>query len=158
MLELLLSATTVYFFLISLVNVLLSSIKSICTVRYGRGICVTMNVISYSFYVVVVEQIANLPLTITVISTALANALGVWLSYVILDFLQKDRLWKIEVILPKDLTSLFHIGLSSIPHDYIEMGPKVLFNFYCETKEDTRTVIDLCKQYKGKFFAFEAKL
>ena len=158
MLELLLSATTVYFFLISLVNVLLSSIKSICTVRYGRGICVTMNVISYSFYVVVVEQIANLPLTITVISTALANALGVWLSYVILDFLQKDRLWKIEVILPKDLTSLFHIGLSSIPHDYIEMGPKVLFNFYCETKEDTKTVIDLCKQYKGKFFAFEAKL
>ena len=109
MLELLLSATTVYFFLISLVNVLLSSIKSICTVRYGRGICVAMNVISYSFYVIVVEQIANLPLTITVISTAFANALGVWLSYVILDFLQKDRLWKIEVILPKDLTSLFHI-------------------------------------------------
>jgi len=158
MLELLLSTTTLYFFLISLINVLLSSIKSICTVRYGRGICVTMNVISYSFYVVVVEQIANLPLMITVISTALANALGVWLSYVILDFLQKDRLWKIEVILPKDLTSLFHIGLSSIPHDYIEMGPKVLFNFYCETKEDTKTVIDLCKQYKGKFFAFEAKL
>lgn len=158
MLELLLSTTTLYFFLISLINVLLSSIKSICTVRYGRGICVTMNIISYSFYVVVVEQIANLPLMITVISTALANALGVWLSYVILDFLQKDRLWKIEVILPKDLTSLFHIELSSIPHDYIEMGPKVLFNFYCETKEDTKTVIDLCKQYKGKFFAFEAKL
>lgn len=158
MLELLFSATTLYFFLISLINVLLSSIKSICTVRYGRGICVAMNVISYSFYVIVVEQIANLPLTITVISTAFANALGVWLSYVILDFLQKDRLWKIEVILTKDLTSLFHIGLSSIPHDYIEMGPKVLFNFYCETKEDTKTVIDLCKQYKGKFFAFEAKL
>lgn len=158
MLELLFSTTTLYFFLISLINVLLSSIKSICTVRYGRGICVTMNVISYSFYVIVVEQIANLPLAVTVISTAFANALGVWLSYAILDFLQKDRLWKIEVILPKDLTSLFHIGLSSIPHDYIEMGPKVLFNFYCETKEDTKTVIDLCKQYKGKFFAFEAKL
>lgn len=158
MLNILLSTTTLYFFLISLINVLLSSIKSICTVRYGRGICVIMNVVSYSFYVVVVEQIATLPLTITVISTALANALGVWLSYVILDFLQKDRLWKIEVILPKDLTSLFHIGLGSIPHDYIEMGPKVLFNFYCETKEDTKKVIDLCKQYKGKFFAFEAKL
>lgn len=158
MLNALLSTTTLYFFLISLINVLLSSIKSICTVRYGRGICVIMNVVSYSFYVIVVEQIANLPLTITVISTALANALGVWLSYVILDFIQKDRLWKIEVIVPKALTSLFHNGLSSIPHDYIEMGPKVLFNFYCETKEDTKRVITLCKQYKGKFFAFEAKL
>ena len=158
MLNALLSTTTLYFFLISLINVLLSSIKSICTVRYGRGICVIMNVVSYSFYVIVVEQIANLPLTITVISTALANALGVWLSYVILDFIQKDRLWKIEVIVPKTLTSLFHNGLSSIPHDYIEMGPKVLFNFYCETKEDTKRVITLCKQYKCIFFAFEAKL
>ena len=77
------SITTLYFFIISLVNVILSSTKSICTVRYGRGINVLANVISYSFYVVVVKQTADLPLEITVVATAAANALGVWLSYVI---------------------------------------------------------------------------
>ena len=76
MLNTLLSTTTLYFFLISLVNVMLSSTKSICTVRYGRGINVLTNVIAYSFYVIVVKQTADLPLTITVISTAAANALG----------------------------------------------------------------------------------
>lgn len=152
------SITTLYFFIISLINVMLSSTKSICTVRYGRGINVIANVISYSFYVIVVKQTANLPLEVTVISTACANALGVWLSYVILDRLQKDRLWKVEVIVPKVHTERLHYELKNITHNYIEMGPKTLFNFYCETKEATKTVIKHCQDCDGKFFAFENKL
>ena len=154
----LLSTTTLYFFLISLINVILSSTKSICTVRYGRGINVLTNVISYSFYVIVVKQTADLPLTITVISTAAANALGVWLSYVILDLVQKDKLWKVEVVIPKCFTERLHYELKSVPHNYVELGPRTLFNFYCETREDTSKVIKHCKEYKGKIFAVENKL
>jgi hypothetical protein len=150
--------TTLYFFLISLINVILSSIKSICTVRYGRGINVLTNVIAYSFYVIVVKQTADLPLVITVVSTACANALGVWLSYVILDRLQKDRLWKVEVVVPKCFTEKLHYELKDIPHNYIELGPKTLFNFYCETKADTSRVTKHCTEFHGKFFAAENKL
>lgn len=152
------SITTLYFFLISLLNVILSSIKSICTVRYGRGINVLTNVIAYSFYVIVVKQTADLPLTITVISTAFANALGVWLSYAILDLIQKDKLWKVEVVVPECFTERLHYDLKSIPHNYVELGPKTLFNFYCETKEDTSKVIKHCRDFYGKFFAVENKL
>ncbi len=157
MIENLISTTTLFFFLISLLNVMLSSIKSICTVRYGRGINVVANVIAYSFYVVVVKQTANLPLEITVIATACANALGVWLSYVILDYLQKDKLWKIEVVVSKQHTNILHTALSHIPHDYIDVGPKTLFNFYCSSKTETREVVAQCKNYKGRFFAVENK-
>ncbi len=153
MLDTLFSLTTLYFLLISLVNVMLNSIKSICVVRYGRGVNVLMNVIAYSFYVVVVKQTANLPLIITVVATALANALGVWLSYVILDHLQKDKLWKIEVVVLKRHTNELHNVLNYIPHDYIEVGPKTLFNFYCSSKDETREVISQCKKYQGRFFA-----
>lgn len=154
----LLSTTALYFFLISLINVILSSIKSICTVRYGRGINIIANVVSYSFYVIVVKQTADLPLAITVISTAVANALGVWLSYVILDKLQKDKLWKVEVVVPKCYTNKLHSELKSIPHNYVELGPKTLFNFYCETKDDTSFVVKRCQACEGKFFATENKL
>ena len=160
MLSTLLSLTTVYFFLISLVNVILSSTKSICTVRYGRGINVLANVVAYSFYTVVVKQTADLPLEITVVATAAANALGVWLSYVILDKIQKDRLWKIEVVLPKEYAEqaeALHEELNNIPHNYVDIGPRVLFNFYCSTREETSTVIKYCKKYNGKFFAVEDK-
>ena len=152
------SITTLYFFIISLVNVILSSIKSICTVRYGRGINVITNVVAYSFYTIVVKQTAALPLTTTIIATAVANALGVWLSYVILDRLHKDRLWKVEVVVPKCYTERLHYELADIPHNYIELGPKSLFNFYCETRADTSKVTEYCKAYNGKFFAAENKL
>jgi hypothetical protein len=157
MLETLFSLTTLYFLLISLVNVMLNSIKSICVVRYGRGINVLMNVIAYSFYVVVVKQTASLPLIITIAATAIANALGVWLSYVILDIIQKDRLWKIEVVVPRHYTDVLHITLNYIPHTYIEAGPKTVFNFYCSTKKETKEVVDQCKKYNGRFFAVENK-
>ena len=158
MLTIILSMSTLYFFLISLINVILSSTKSICTVRYGRGVNICTNVIAYSFYNVIVKQTASLPLEITIISTAIANALGVWLSYVILDLIQKDRLWKLEVVVPKHVTAVLHTNLNHIPHNYIEVGPKTLFNFYCGTKADTKEVIELCKKYNGKFFAVENKL
>lgn len=157
MLSTLLSVTTIYFFIISLVNVILSSTKSICTVRYGRGINVCTNVISYSFYTIVVKQTASLPLEITVIATAAANALGVWLSYVMLDKLQKDRLWKIEVVVPNEFTEKLHEELNDIPHNYIDIGPRALFNFYCNTRAETSIVTKHCKNYKGKFFAIENK-
>jgi hypothetical protein len=115
------------------------------------------NVISYSFYVIVVKQTADLPLEITVVATAAANALGVWLSYVILDRLQKDRLWKIEVVVDKDYTEALHKELNDIPHNYIDIGPRALFNFYCSTRKETSMVIKHCKKYNGKFFAVEDK-
>ena len=154
----LLSITTLYFFIISLINVVLSSAKSICTVRYGRRINVIMNVIAYSFYTIVVKQTASLPLATTVLATAAANAVGVWTSYAILDRLQKDRLWKVEVIVPKRFAEKLHEDLMHIPHNYIELGPRVLFNFYCETKTDTSEVIQYSKKCDGKFFAVENKL
>ena len=151
------SLTTLYFFLICLINVILSSTKSICTVRYGRGINVLTNVVSYSFYAVVVKQTASLPLEITVVSTAVANALGVWLSYVMLDRIQKDRLWKVEVVVPKHFTEVLHDELRDIPHNYVDIGPRTLFNFYCSTKTETTVVTKKGKEYQGKFFAIENK-
>lgn len=157
MLNTIISTSTLYFFLISLINVILSSTKSICTVRYGRGINVLTNVIAYSFYTVVVKQTASLPLEVTVIATATANALGVWFSYVVLDMIQKDRLWKIEVVLPKIYTETLHNELKHISHDYLDVGPKTLFNFYCSTKAETKEVILQSKKYDGRFFAVENK-
>ena len=117
-----------------------------------------MNVIAYSFYTVVVKQTADLPLDITVITTAIANAVGVWLSYVILDRLQKDRLWKLEVVIPSNFTEKFACELANIPHNYIQLGNKTSFNFYCETRADTSEVIKCGRKYDGKFFAVENKL
>ena len=117
-----------------------------------------MNVISYSFYVIVVKQTAALPLPATVLATAVANALGVWLSYAMLDKIQKDRLWKFEVVIKNCVVEEFHKVLTHIPHNYIEIGPKTIFNFYCSTREESAEVLKFSKLYHGKIFAVENKL
>ena len=87
-----------------------------------------------------------------------ANALGVWLSYVVLDRLQKDRLWKFEVVVKNCYSTDLHEALAHIPHNYIEIGPRTLFNFYCETKEDSAEVLKYSRHYQGKVFVIENKL
>ena len=75
-----------------------------------------------------------------------------------LDLIQKDKLWKVEVVVAKAYTEQLHNELKAIPHNYVELGPRTLFNFYCETKADTSVVVKHCKAYHGKFFAAENKL
>ena len=165
MLNTIFSVTTLYFFIISLINVILSSTKSICTVRYGRGINVIANVIAYSFYTVVVKQTATLPLEVTILATAIANALGVWCSYAVLDRLQKDRLWKIECTVAEQLTDTIEglLAANTISYkksDCIDygVGHCTVFSIYTKTREQSKKVKELLKNYKVKYFIVESQI
>ena len=83
------------FFVISLVNVMLSTVKSVLTVKATKGVATLINAISYGFYAVVVKQLASLDLGATVTITILTNIIGVYISLWIVEKFKKDRLWKI---------------------------------------------------------------
>ena len=90
--------TIIIFFIITLINVILSTIKSILTVKASRGIASLINAISYGFYAMVVKQMATVSLEIVIISTVICNLIGVNFSMWLLDKFKKDVLWKITVI------------------------------------------------------------
>lgn len=90
--------TIIMFFVITLINVILSTIKSILTVKASRGIASLINAVSYGFYAMVVKQMATVSLEIVVISTIICNLIGVNFSMWLLDKFKKDMLWKITVI------------------------------------------------------------
>lgn len=148
-----------FFLGISIVNVILSTIKSLCTIRCGRTITIIMNVICYGFYTIVVKNTATLPLTTTVIGTMVANALGVWLSYIIMDKVVKDKLWRVDMAVNIKHTETIHRLLTEaeVPHCYNEVGSWTMFNCYCETHKETEIVKNICKKYKGKISAYESK-
>lgn len=159
--------TIMLFFLISVINVILSTIKSLCTVRYGRGIVILMNVLAYGFYTIVVKQVSDLPLLITVLGTMAANAIGVWASYIILDKFQKDRLWLVQMTVKCDCQEgVEHyaemvsnrLEKVAVPHNYSLAGKHIVFNCYCETQEQTTKVKDLGTTLNAKFSAFESKV
>lgn len=154
--------TISYFLIISIVNVILSTVKSLCTVRYGRGIVILMNVLAYSFYTIVVKQVADLPLWITVAGTAVANAFGVWLSYIILDKFQKDRLWMIQMTIkcsPERADEIKNLLDSyEIANSFVMAGKHAVFSCYCYTQNESKKVKEIGDVNKAKFSAFESKI
>ena len=47
---------TIIFFICSLINVMLSTLKTILTVKASKGVATIINAITYGFYAIVVKQ------------------------------------------------------------------------------------------------------
>ena len=77
-------AQVIVFFCCSLVNVMLSTVKSILTVRSTKNVAAVINAITYGFYAIVVKQLAELSVPVTVIVTIITNLIGVYISMWIL--------------------------------------------------------------------------
>lgn len=88
----------IIFAIITLINVVLSTAKSILTVKASRKVAALINSISYGFYAMVVKQMATVNLETVVIITILANLVGVYFSMWMLDKFRKDVFWKITII------------------------------------------------------------
>lgn len=89
----------IVFCICSLVNVILSTLKTLIMVNAGRGSAIIINAVCYGFYTFVVKQLAEVDYWTAVIVTILANIIGVWISYKIMDLFKKDKLWRITVTL-----------------------------------------------------------
>ena len=89
----------IVFCICSLVNVILSTLKTLIMVNAGRGSAIIINAVCYGFYTLVVKQLGAVDYLTAVVVTILANVVGVWISYKIMDLFKKDKLWRITVTL-----------------------------------------------------------
>lgn len=89
----------VIFCICSLVNVILSTLKTLIMVNAGRNSSIAINAICYGFYTLVVKQLSSVDYTTAVLVTIGANIVGVWISYKIMDLFKKDKVWRITVTL-----------------------------------------------------------
>lgn len=88
----------IVFAIITLVNVVLSTAKSILTVKATKEVAALINAISYGFYAMVVKQMSTVSLEVVIVVTVIANLIGVYFSMWTLDKFKKDVFWKITVI------------------------------------------------------------
>ena len=89
----------IVFCICSLVNVILSTLKTLIMVNAGRGSAIIINAVCYGFYTLVVKQLTSVDYVTAVLVTIMANIVGVWISYKIMDLFKKDKLWRITVTL-----------------------------------------------------------
>lgn len=152
--------TILLFALCTAVNVILSTIKSILTVKGGKLSASFINALTYGFYsyVIVLTSADGMPIWLKMAITAVCNFIGVYLVKWIEEKARKDRLWKVELTVPTKYTTTIDFDLHDVPHSYIELSDKhTLFNFYCATQKESAKVKAIANQYEAKYFVAESK-
>lgn len=151
----------ILFSLLTIVNVIFSTIKSIVTIKSGKTVASLISAGYYGYYnVVLIYTVADFPLWQKVVVTFLANLVGVWIVKWGEEKARKDRLWKIEATINKNENwEKLISGLKDcdIPCNYIDIDKYILINCYCATQKQSIVVKELLNGYHVKYFVSETK-
>ena len=150
----------ILFIVMSIVNVIIQTVKSIATIKCGKLAAAVINAVAYGLYTYVIVLTANdsIDLLAKCFIVAGCNFVGVYVVKFFEEKARKDKLWKVEATIPAKYQSAVHFYLKDIPHNYIEgVGNYTLFNFYCATQAESAKVRDIINQYEAKYFVSESK-
>lgn len=149
----------ILFVILSIVNVILNTIKSIVTVNGGKLSAALINAITFFVYTyVIIYTNCELPMFTKALVTAIVNFIGVYAVKWIEEKARKDKLWKVEMTIPTEYANAVDFDLREVPHSYITISPKhTLFNFYCATQSESQKVKNIANQYEAKYFVAESK-
>ena len=151
----------IIFIVLNIVNVIIQTVKSIATIKCGKGMASVVNAIAYGLYtVVVVYTVCDLPLWLKVVVVGLCNLVGVFCVKWGEEKARKDKLWKVEATIyePYKESLIDALNKADLPFNYIEgVGKYVLFNIYCPTQKESKAVKGLLDFHKAKYFVTESK-
>ena len=153
------------FFILTLINVMLSTIKSIITVRGTRGQATLMNAVAYGFYTIIIKQITEFNTFTTVTVTIVANLIGVYFSMWLLDKFKKDKLWTISVtaknseIGNKIIDELNNFNISFRVYEILKKtGSTIGLDIFSENQEDSKNIKMILNKYSVKYHIVESNL
>ena len=146
---------------LNIANVIIQTVKSIATVKCGKGVAAIVNAVAYGLYTVVtVYLMCELSLGLKALIVALCNLIGVYVVKWCEEKARKDKLWKIEATVFDPYTKSLYCDLTAeeIPCNYIpKIGKWSVFNIYCDSQEKSRKVKILLEKYNAKYFVSESK-
>lgn len=107
------------FVIATLINVILSTLKSVITVKGGRVVASVTNAIAYGFNTICIKSIADVELWVAILVTVLSNLIGVYIALTIIKKFEKERLWKITVSVPAENLKGFKTDLIEAKLDFV---------------------------------------
>ena len=155
------TSVIIIFIILSFANVIFGTYKSIVTINGNKWMASFVCAAYCSFYnIVLIYTVAEFDLILKCAITFVANLVGVFIVKLIEEKHAPVKLWKIELALhtgqkdPEIFRAVFRD--KGIECNYSEIGHWYVFNCYCETKEQTKYLKEICKQYNGRMSAYES--
>lgn len=145
---------------LSIVNVVLSTIRSIIIINGSKVVASIISGGYFAFYnVMMIYTVADFPMWQKCAITFICNLVGVFFVKWGEEKAHKDKLWKVEATIGKadfkqnkELLDFF-----KVPHNYIDIEKYVILNFYCSNKKQSEIVKGLLDEMNAKYFVAESK-
>lgn len=152
------------FIVLNIANVIIQTVKSIATVKCGKGMAALINALAYGLYTIVtVYLMCELDLYLKAGIVAVCNLVGVYVVKWAEEKARKDKLWKVEATIPNQGISaenddcLIELKNANIPMNYIDINKYILVNCYCATQTESKVVKEILDKYNAKYFVSESK-
>ena len=147
-------ASIIIFFMCSLVNVMLNTLKAIIIAKSDSKLAsMIINAVTFGFYAIVIKQLSSFDLSITVIVTILTNLIGVYISMLLIEKLTKDKLWKISITSEKDISTILD-KYPTIPYSTYKTryGADVYYSFdiFSNCQADSELIKKILEKHKIK--------
>lgn len=113
------------FTVLTIVNVIIQTVKSLCTVRCSTLVSASVNAIAYGLYTFVIffTTAGGMSLWLKAVITAVANFFGVYIAnYLFSKLFAKEVRWKVEISVPKTEAEQFRRDLSANGLEYYNCG------------------------------------
>lgn len=129
------------FTFLTITNVIIQTVKSLCTVKCSTRVSACVNALAYGLYTFVIFYTTadGMALWLKALITALANLFGVIVANKLFDkVFTKEVRWKVEVSIPANVASLFESDLEINNLEYYKCGESIGWKAYavfCPDKE-----------------------
>ena len=148
------------FIIMNIVNVIIQTVKRIATIKCGKTAAAIINAVAYGLYTyIVVLTMCDLPLLAKCLIVAGANFVGVFVVKLIEEKSRKDKVWKVEATVSREvaLDLVRKLKANDLPYNYVDINKYYLFNVYCATQAQSAKVKEELNTYHAKYFVSESK-
>ena len=151
------------FVCLNFINVLVSTARSICTIKGGKWLASIMNAICYGYYTVIIVITAtyDMPIITKCIAVAFVNFIGVFTVKFCEEKIRKPSLWIYNTVGLHNVTAAGLIAqLDAENIKFIVTKVEENFNnfeIFSETTKDSITITTILDDYPLKYYATEAK-
>ena len=146
----------IIFLVLQLLNVIISTFKSVLTIRGTKLTAASINALSYSISIIIVYFVStSVELHWSIIITAGTNLLGVYTGLSILEKLRKEQLWRIQTtVATKDLSAfkaaLLEKNIKFIAYETSWEKFKVV-DIFSATREESKEIKGIIQKYNAKY-------
>lgn len=149
------------FFGLQLVNVVLSTMRSILTVKASKHVAAIMNAVSYTFYSAVVKLITSQDMYVVCAVTFVTNIIGVYIANWILDKAKKDKLWRIsatakgqqKVAAMEKRLDEYNISFNVTP--CVNFEDKLVFDIFSYSQGESVLIKEILTDFNVKYHVME---